>query len=134
MNEPVSWTRRVWARQDSLAHAAWLLALPLSCAYGAAVGLRNFLYRSAWLPTKALPGAVVSVGNLTVGGTGKTPTTLWIADELRQRGYRVVEVAVNWADQPGSKVGVLRHAPGMVVEILTARWRLARRAAQRSAP
>ena len=89
MNEPVSWTRRVWARQDSLAHVVWLLALPLSCAYGAAVGLRNFLYRGAWLPTKALPGAVVSVGNLTVGGTGKTPTTLWLADELRQRGYRV---------------------------------------------
>ena len=43
----------------------------------------------------------------------------------RRRGYRVVEVAVNWADQPGSKVGVLRHAPGMLLEILAARWRLA---------
>jgi dolichyl-phosphate beta-glucosyltransferase len=32
----------------------------------------------------------------------------------RQRGYRVVEVAVNWVDQPGSKVGVLRHGLGMV--------------------
>ena len=89
MNEPISWPHRVWARQDSLANVAWLLALPLSFVYGAAVGLRNLLYRGAWLPTKALPGAVVSVGNLTVGGTGKTPTTLWLADELRQRGYRV---------------------------------------------
>jgi dolichyl-phosphate beta-glucosyltransferase len=43
----------------------------------------------------------------------------------RRRGYRVVEVGVNWADQPGSKVGVLRHAPGMLCEILAARWRLA---------
>jgi dolichyl-phosphate beta-glucosyltransferase len=45
----------------------------------------------------------------------------------RRRGYRVSEVAVNWADQPGSKVGVLRHAPGMLREILAARWRLATR-------
>ena len=49
----------------------------------------------------------------------------------RQRGYRVVEVAVNWADQPGSKVRVLRHAPGMVYEILAARWRLYGRSAPR---
>jgi tetraacyldisaccharide 4'-kinase len=89
MNEPNSWTRRVWARQDLLANAAWVLALPLSFAYAAAVGLRSCLYRRTWLPTKTLPGAVVSVGNLTVGGTGKTPTTLWLANELRQRGYRV---------------------------------------------
>lgn len=45
----------------------------------------------------------------------------------RRRGYHVREVAVNWTDQPGSKVGVLRHAPGMLREILIARWRLATR-------
>ncbi len=38
-------------------------------------------------------------------------------------GYRIVEVAVNWADQAGSKVGVLRHGPGMLWEIVTARLR-----------
>jgi dolichyl-phosphate beta-glucosyltransferase len=43
----------------------------------------------------------------------------------RRKGYRVAEVAVNWADQPGSKVGVLRHAPGMLSQIVAARWRLA---------
>ena len=42
----------------------------------------------------------------------------------RHRGYRIVEVPINWADQPGSKVGVLRHGPGMLREILVARWRL----------
>jgi len=41
-------------------------------------------------------------------------------------GYRVVEVAVNWADQAGSKVGVLRHGPGMLWQILRARARVAR--------
>jgi dolichyl-phosphate beta-glucosyltransferase len=42
-------------------------------------------------------------------------------------GYRVVEVPVNWADQPGSKVGVLRHGPGMFWQIVTARLRAGRR-------
>jgi dolichyl-phosphate beta-glucosyltransferase len=44
----------------------------------------------------------------------------------RRRGYRVVEVAVNWTDQPGSKVGVLSDGPRMLREIFAARWRLRR--------
>ncbi len=43
----------------------------------------------------------------------------------QQRGYRIVEVPINWADQAGSKVGVLRHGAGMLREILVARCRLA---------
>jgi dolichyl-phosphate beta-glucosyltransferase len=42
-------------------------------------------------------------------------------------GYRVIEVAVNWADQEGSKVGVLTSGPGMLLQILRARRRVARR-------
>jgi len=43
------------------------------------------------------------------------------------RGYRVVEVPVNWTDQQGSKVGVLSHGPGMLLQLLRARWRVGRR-------
>ena len=42
-------------------------------------------------------------------------------------GYRVVEIPVNWADQPGSKVGVFRHGPGMFWQIVTARLHAGRR-------
>jgi dolichyl-phosphate beta-glucosyltransferase len=45
----------------------------------------------------------------------------------RRRGFRVTEVAVNWADQPGSKVRVLRDGPRMLYEVLAARRRLAGR-------
>jgi len=41
-------------------------------------------------------------------------------------GYRVVEVAVNWEDQAGSKVGVLTTGPGMLAQIVRARWRVGR--------
>ena len=44
----------------------------------------------------------------------------------RWAGMRIVEVAVNWADQAGSKVSVLTTGPGMVVEIVRARWRIGR--------
>jgi hypothetical protein len=44
----------------------------------------------------------------------------------QRRGYRIAEVPVNWADQPGSKVGVLRDGPRMLREVLAARRRLAR--------
>jgi len=41
----------------------------------------------------------------------------------RARGWRVVEVAVNWEDQRGSKVSVLRNGPGMLWQVMVARWR-----------
>jgi len=44
----------------------------------------------------------------------------------RRRGYRVAEVAINWADQPGSKVAVWKDGPRMVAQILAARRRLAK--------
>ena len=49
----------------------------------------------------------------------------------RRNGYRVTEVAINWADQPGSKVDVLRDGPRMLAQILRASVRLARRGRRR---
>jgi dolichyl-phosphate beta-glucosyltransferase len=49
----------------------------------------------------------------------------------RAAGYRIVEVPINWADQSGSKVGVLRHGPGMLGEILKARRRVRRERTRR---
>ena len=84
-----SWARRVWQRKGFLGCFLWILVLPLSFLYSLGVRVRNLLYSLGWIPIKSLPRTVVSVGNLTVGGTGKTPTILWLAQELSQRGYRV---------------------------------------------
>jgi len=53
---------------------------------------------------------------------------------LARRRYRVVEVAVNRTDRSGSKVGGLRHAPGMFLEVVVARWRLAAHSRSRRTP
>jgi tetraacyldisaccharide 4'-kinase len=56
--------------------------------YGGLVGLRGMLYHRGWLRRRRLNGPVISVGNLTVGGTGKTPMVLWLAERLIAEGHR----------------------------------------------
>ncbi|MGA7783264.1 MAG: tetraacyldisaccharide 4'-kinase, partial [Candidatus Acidiferrales bacterium] len=60
-----------------------LLLWPVSLVWGAASRLRAALYRWRIFKPARLPGTVISVGNLTAGGTGKTPMVLWIAERLR---------------------------------------------------
>ncbi|MFQ5756914.1 MAG: tetraacyldisaccharide 4'-kinase [Acidiferrobacterales bacterium] len=62
--------------------------LPLSWFYCALVMLRGALYRLGVKRMVRLPVPVVVVGNITVGGTGKTPLVLWLVRFLNQRGYR----------------------------------------------
>jgi len=69
-----------------------LSLLPLSALFATAVELRAASYKLQLRRPRQLASAVVSVGNLAVGGTGKTPTTLWLAESLRDRGYRVAIV------------------------------------------
>lgn len=61
---------------------------PLSGLYGAVVAIRRALYRAGVLRAVRLSRPVIVVGNITVGGTGKTPLTLALVEALRARGYR----------------------------------------------
>ncbi|MET0961944.1 MAG: tetraacyldisaccharide 4'-kinase [Noviherbaspirillum sp.] len=75
---------RIWRRRGL---TAWLL-LPAALLFGLLVRLRRWLYRSGRLPAVRLPVPVLVVGNIFVGGTGKTPFTIWLAQQLRAAGYR----------------------------------------------
>jgi tetraacyldisaccharide 4'-kinase len=66
----------------------WLLSA-LAVPYGMVVRARAALYRRGWLSSRRLPCRVVSVGNLTVGGTGKTPVVIALVNQLLARGVRV---------------------------------------------
>jgi len=65
-----------------------VLLLPLSLIFCVLVQLRYMLYRLRVIPGTHLPVPVIVVGNITVGGTGKTPLVIWLANFLRQAGYR----------------------------------------------
>ncbi|HMI51101.1 MAG TPA: tetraacyldisaccharide 4'-kinase [Candidatus Saccharimonadales bacterium] len=66
-----------------------LLLWPLSLIYGGVSRIRVWLYARGWLKQKRLRGMVISVGNLTVGGTGKTPMVIWLAEKFLAEGKRV---------------------------------------------
>ncbi|UCV21970.1 tetraacyldisaccharide 4'-kinase [Ferribacterium limneticum] len=76
------WLQRQWFEQRRLTPALWLL-LPLSWLYS----LLSALNRRQAKPVR-LPVPVVVVGNLIVGGAGKTPLTLWLAQQLKACGWR----------------------------------------------
>jgi tetraacyldisaccharide 4'-kinase len=75
---------RHWYRLSFLS----LLLYPLSLVFCLAVAARRWLYRSGVLPSARAGIPVVVVGNLTVGGTGKTPLVIALADALRRTGRR----------------------------------------------
>jgi len=74
----------VWYGGHPLSYAL----LPPSWLYCGIIRLRRLAYRKAWRRRHRLPVPVIVVGNLTVGGTGKTPLVLWVTDLLRRQGYR----------------------------------------------
>ncbi len=61
---------------------------PLSAIYGGVVGARNALYDRGLLPSRLLQGPVISVGNLSTGGSGKTPFVILLGELLTARGIR----------------------------------------------
>ncbi len=78
-----SWLNRVWYERP--APPWWLI--PLSLVYGAVSGSRQFLYAKRLRRATRLRRPVIVVGNLTVGGTGKTPLVCWLAARLAERGF-----------------------------------------------
>ena len=79
----------VWLDQQwySAAKPSRLLT-GLETLYRRSVGLRRDSYRTGRKPVEHLPVPVIVVGNLTVGGAGKTPLSIWLAGFLREHGYR----------------------------------------------
>lgn len=77
-----------WAER-LLRDAASPLLWPFTLPYAIAVGLKNCAYDRRWVHPQHLSWPVISVGNLSVGGTGKTPLVLLLADRLSQRGWNI---------------------------------------------
>ncbi len=68
-------------------HPLSYLLLPLAWLYQIAMAVRRLAYTSGIIPIRRLPVPVIVVGNITVGGTGKTPLVIWLANYLKEKGY-----------------------------------------------
>lgn len=77
------------------------LLTPWAALYRSVVGIRGMAYDRGWISTVQAAIPIVSVGNLTVGGTGKTPMVRWLVEELRRRGEAPAVIHGGYAaDEP----------------------------------
>ncbi|KYQ95236.1 tetraacyldisaccharide 4'-kinase [Serratia plymuthica] len=89
---------RIWSGGSLV----YLLLLPLSWLYGLVSSLIRLSYRCGLRKSWRAPVPVVVVGNLTAGGNGKTPTVIWLVEQLQQRGYRVGVVSRGYGGKAAS--------------------------------
>ena len=82
---------------------AYILLLPFSWIFRFASSLRRHLYSSGILKTRRLSVPVIVVGNVTAGGTGKTPLTLWLARSLGERGETPAIVSRGYPGDVGAE-------------------------------
>src|SRR5258706_9633930 len=75
---------KIWSRRGPL---AWLL-FPLSVVFGLLATLRSMLYRIGIFSTARFSVPVIVIGNITVGGSGKTPLTIALIEHLRKSGFK----------------------------------------------
>jgi tetraacyldisaccharide 4'-kinase len=142
-----SFFQRVWYDR----HAPWFssVLLPLSWLFGAVVACRRAAYRVGLLPRVRVGRPVIVIGNVTVGGTGKTPFTIWLATWLQKQGVRVGIVlrgyggtSAHWprdvsgdssAEEVGDEAVLLASRTGAIVVAGPDRVAAAQRAIERGA-
>lgn len=92
------WLYGLWEGDRAVARAGRVALLPFELLFGAATGVRAALYDTGFLRAHQTAVPAVSVGNLTVGGTGKTPLAAWIAKRLRGGGATPAIVLRGYGD------------------------------------
>ncbi|HEU4722681.1 MAG TPA: tetraacyldisaccharide 4'-kinase [Gemmatimonadaceae bacterium] len=117
---------QLWYGDSLRAHLARAALRPAELVYAGAVRVRGTLYDRGLLARHAAPLPVLAVGNLSVGGTGKTPVTAWAVARLRERGARPAVVLRGYGgDEP---IVHERLNPGLTVVVDPDRVRGARAA------
>ncbi|EKD40416.1 MAG: hypothetical protein ACD_75C00057G0008 [uncultured bacterium] len=85
----------------------FFIGRPLSPFYGLAMKVREKLYAKGVLPRQSLPVPVISIGNLVLGGTGKTPTVKYLAEFLKAQGYRPAIISRGYGGESRRKVNIV---------------------------
>ena len=106
-----SFPEKHWYRLSALSLVLW----PASLVYRLLMALRRFAYRSGALPVVRLPVAVIVVGNIVVGGTGKTPLVLALAAMLRRNGRKPGIVSRGYRGGAVAPMAVAAASPVKVV-------------------
>ena len=92
----------------------------VSLLYGFVIRLRAAGYHMGLLKTRKLPCRVISVGNITVGGTGKTPLTLYVAELIHRLGYRPVIISRGYKGAAEKSGGIVSEGRKVLMTAETA--------------
>jgi tetraacyldisaccharide 4'-kinase len=90
------------------------LLMPLAGLYGAGARLRRQAYQQGWLKSRRLARPVISVGNLTVGGSGKTPLVAEVAEILLRHGYKPSILTRGYGRQSGAGLIAIEPDPELI--------------------
>jgi tetraacyldisaccharide 4'-kinase len=93
-----------------------LLLYGVSTVYGAAQKIRATGHRHNLLQSKSLPCRVIAIGNITAGGTGKTPMTIYLARELQQSGKRVAVVSRGYKGAAEKGGGIVSDGQNVLMD------------------
>jgi len=92
------------------------LGRPLAPVYGAIMRLRAWLYQKNLLPRHHLPATIISIGNLTLGGTGKTPMAIYIARLLQQAGRCPAVISRGYGGSARTPINVVSNGQDILME------------------
>ncbi|WP_298769717.1 tetraacyldisaccharide 4'-kinase [uncultured Shewanella sp.] len=114
-----AWINQVWYGSSLW---RWVL-MPVSWLYAIVTAIRRQLYKSGFKKVTSLPVPVIIVGNITVGGSGKTPTVIYLIELLRQHGYKPGVISRGYgvtiegvkSVYPGAKAMEVGDEPAMIV-------------------
>lgn len=97
----------IWYGDNTASTPLTLILSALSFVYRSVINLRNQMYNYGILKQEKLSCKVISVGNITIGGTGKTPTVIMLANLLKERGYRPVVLSRGYGGNAKSPVNIV---------------------------
>lgn len=107
----VAWLQRQWT-STTIWHG---LLIPLSWLFFGITRLRQFAYSQRLLATHQLPVPVIVVGNISVGGTGKTPLVIYLAQQLRNHGWQPGIISRGYGGTTATPTAVNTDSDALIV-------------------
>ena len=101
-----------WRRKNAL---FYLVLTPLSWLFGLLTSIRRFAYKEGFFKSYALPVPVIVVGNINVGGSGKTPVVMWLVAQLAKNGYRPAVISRGYGGSVKVPTSVSASSPASLV-------------------
>jgi tetraacyldisaccharide 4'-kinase len=101
-----------WRRKNAL---YYLVLVPLSWLFAVIIYIRKSAYQLGILKSYSMPVPVIVVGNISLGGNGKTPVVMWLVEQLRNHGYKPAVISRGYGGSAKLPTSVDAHSNASIV-------------------